>query len=155
MKGLVLEKIRDAAERISAQAAVELVDVQFLGAGSRRVLKLLIDKPAGVTHADCEAVSRSLGELLDAEDIIPGEGYTLEVSSPGVDRPLVKPADFARFLGQKIRIQLREPREKRKRFDGLLESFDGSRLTLALDKGERLEAALSDIDKANLKYDWR
>lgn len=155
MKGLVLEKIRDAAERISAQAAVELVDVQFLGAGSRRVLKLLIDKPAGVTHADCEAVSRSLGELLDAEDIIPGEGYTLEVSSPGVDRPLVKPADYARFLGQKIRIQLREPREKRKRFDGLLESFDGSRLTLALDKGERLEANLSEIDKANLKYDWR
>jgi ribosome maturation factor RimP len=115
----------------------------------------MIDKDGGVTHADCEGVSRQLGELLDAEDIIPGEqGYTLEVSSPGVDRPLLKPADFTRAVGQKIRIQLREAREKRKRFDGTLEAFDGARLQLNLGAGQRLEASLPEIEKANIKYEW-
>lgn len=155
MKGLVLDKIRQIAERVTESEGIELVDVQLLGGGKQRVLRLFIDKPAGVTHADCENVSQQVGTILDVEDVIPGEGYTLEVSSPGVDRPLFKPRDYERVVGQKVKVQLRLPRENRKRFEGLLEAFDGTKLTLVIEKGEQVEIPLADVEKANLKYDWK
>jgi ribosome maturation factor RimP len=155
MKGLVLDKIRQIAERVTESEGIELVDVQLLGGGKQRVLRLFIDKEAGVTHGDCENVSQQVGTILDVEDVIPGEGYTLEVSSPGVDRPLFKARDYERVVGQKVKVQLRLPRENRKRFDGLLEAFDGSALTLVIDKGERVQIPLADVEKANLKYEWK
>ncbi len=155
MKGPVLEQIRQIAERVTDSEGLELVDAQLLGGGRHRVLRLFIDKPGGVTHGDCENVSHQVGTILDVEDVIPGEGYTLEVSSPGVDRPLLKPRDYERFTGQKIKLQLREARANRKRFDGLLKAFDGAKITLEIEKGELLEIAFSDIEKANLKYEWQ
>jgi ribosome maturation factor RimP len=155
MKGLVLEKIRQIAERVTESEGLELVDVQLLGGGRQRVLRLFIDKPAGVTLEDCENISHQVGTILDVEDVVPGEGYTLEVSSPGVDRPLMKPKDYERFIGQKIKLQLRQPRENRKRFDGRLEAFDGSTITLSIEKGELIQIPLSEVEKANLKYEWQ
>ena len=70
---------------------------------------IFIDKPEGVTHADCEMISQNVGTILDVEDVIPGAHYTLEVSSPGVERKLTKPRDFERFVGKKVKVALREP----------------------------------------------
>jgi ribosome maturation factor RimP len=154
MKSQTIDKIRAIAERVGASEGIEIVDVQLLGGGRARVLRIFIDKPEGVTHGDCESISHQVGTILDVEDTIPGERYTLEVSSPGLDRPLMKPKDYERFVGQKVRIQLREAIEQRKKFDGRLAAFDGQKVTLEMDKGKTMEVRLSDIEKANLKYEW-
>ena len=105
----VVEKIQAIAERVAASEGLEVVEVQLLGGGGTRVLRMFIDKPEGVSHADCELMSQQVGTILDVEDIIPGGKYTLEVSSPGVERKLTKAKDFERFTGHKIKVPLREP----------------------------------------------
>ncbi len=147
-------KIYAIAEQVAAAAGLELVDAQLLGGGRHRVVRLLIDKADGVTHEDCQAVSHAVGERLDAEDAVGGEAYTLEVSSPGVERPLLKAKDYERFVGQSVKIQLRQAIEKRKSFTGKLAAFDGERVTLELAPEQTMVVALADIDKANLKYEW-
>ncbi len=102
-KTAVVDKIQAIAERVAASEGLEIVDVQLLGGGAHRMLRLYIDKPEGVSHADCELVSQQVGTILDVEDIIPGGRYTLEVSSPGVERKLSRPRDFERFTGQRSR----------------------------------------------------
>ncbi len=84
----VVEKVREIAERVASREGMEIVDVQLLGGGGSRVLRIFIDKPQGVSHADCEFISQNVGTILDVEDVVPGSGYTLEVSSPGVERKL-------------------------------------------------------------------
>ncbi|HYV61618.1 MAG TPA: ribosome maturation factor, partial [Bryobacteraceae bacterium] len=93
--------MREITERVGADTGLEVVDVQLLGGGGTRVLRIFIDKPEGVTHADCEHISQNVGTILDVEDIIPGGRYTLEVSSPGVERKLSRPREFERFVGHK------------------------------------------------------
>lgn len=154
MKSTALDQIREVVERIVEMEGMELVDAQLLGGGKHRVFRLFIDKLAGVTHDDCEKVSRLVSEALDAVDLISGGAYTLEVSSPGIERPLSKPKDFERFQGQKVKIELRQPIEKSKRFSARLVGFDGERLTLELEQGKTLVVAIADIEKANLKYEW-
>jgi len=100
-KDVISAKVTEIAERIAQPEAVEVVEVQILGGGAARLVRIYIDRPAGVTHTDCERISREVGAVLDAEDVIPGGAYTLEVSSPGVERKLSKPADFKRFLGKR------------------------------------------------------
>src|SRR5215472_2084295 len=107
-RAAVVDKIREIAERVAAREGMEIVDVQFLGGGKSRLLRIYIDKPQGVSHADCELISQNVGTILDVEDVIPGDTYTLEVSSPGVERKLAKPRDFERFVGKKIKVHLRE-----------------------------------------------
>ena len=99
-----LEHVRQIAERVTASQGLELVEIEFRGGGKARLLRLFIDKPGGVTHQDCAFVSRELGTILDVEEAIPGGSYTLEVSSPGLDRKLVKAADFERFAGSRVRL---------------------------------------------------
>ncbi|HYY70436.1 MAG TPA: ribosome maturation factor RimP, partial [Terriglobales bacterium] len=100
-----LENLRELAQRVTASGGFELVDVEFRGSGGKaRMLRVFIDKAGGVTHADCEAVSRELGTILDVEDAVPGGSYTLEVSSPGLDRKLNRPEDFARFVGRRVKL---------------------------------------------------
>ena len=99
----VVEKVREIAERVGASENIEIVDVQLLGGGNSRLLRIFIDKPEGVTHADCEFISQNAGTILDVEDVIPGGHYTLEVSSPGVERKLSQPKEFERFSGRKIK----------------------------------------------------
>ena len=123
MKQAVVGKVTEIAQRVGDSEGIEVVDVELLGGGNRRVLRIYIDKPGGVTHADCEMISHQVGTILDVEDVIPGGSYTLEVSSPGVERKLTKAGDFERFLGQKAKILLREPVESRRHWEGVLTAF--------------------------------
>jgi ribosome maturation factor RimP len=150
----VLEKVQAIAERVAASEKLEVVDVQLLGGGAHRVLRLFIDKPEGVTHSDCELVSQQVGTILDVEDVIPGGRYTLEVSSPGVERKLSRPADFERFMGQKIRVILREPLDDRRQWIGKLASFADGMITLEPVSGPTVQFPLAQVEKANLKYEW-
>src|SRR6202049_2096992 len=104
-----IAKITEIAERVAGSEGIEIVDVQLLGAGRGRVLRIFIDRPQGVSHADCEFISHQVGTIIDVEDVIPGDSYTLEVSSPGLERKLFKEKDFERFAGQKAKVILREP----------------------------------------------
>lgn len=152
-----LEHVRQIAERVAKDAGLELVDVEFRGGGKSRMLRLYIDKPGGVTHEDCAIVSREAGTILDVEDAIPGGQYLLEVSSPGLDRKLVKAADYERFTGSKVKLVTREPVEGSRNFEGLLESFSEGTLRLVLEPSRRkqtatgtVEVALSNVERANL-----
>src|SRR5258708_19790804 len=106
----ILSKIEAIAERVAGSEGIEIVEIELKGGGRNRFLRISIDKPEGVTHGDCESISQQVGTILDVEDVVPG-AYTLEVSSPGVERKLLKYRDFARFTRQKIKTLLREPVE--------------------------------------------
>src|SRR6202049_395714 len=126
-----IAKITEIAERVAGSEGIEIVDVQLLGAGRGRVLRIFIDKPQGVTHADCEFITQQVGTILDVEDVVPGAGYTFEVSSPGVERKLTKPREFERFVGQKVKVVLREPVENQRHLTGTLKRFAAGGITLA------------------------
>jgi ribosome maturation factor RimP len=157
-----LERVRHIAERVIASRGLELVELEFRGSGGKaRMLRVFIDKTGGVTHADCEAVSRELGTILDVEDAVPGGAYTLEVSSPGMDRKLTRPEHFERFVGSRVRLTTREPIEGNRFFEGRLEGFRDGTVVLVQGpgKGQRgkrelpprhVEIALENIEKANL-----
>lgn len=149
-----LEKVQEIAERVASSEGLEVVDVQLLGGGGHRVLRLFIDKPEGVSHADCENVSQQVGTILDVEDVIPGGRYTLEVSSPGVERRLSRPGDFERFMGQKIKVILRQPVDERRQWIGKLASFTDGIITLEPVSGPIVQFPLEQVEKANLKYEW-
>jgi len=123
----------------------ELVDVEYVREGSNWYLRVYIDKPGGITVDDCEVVSRRLGDLLDAEDFV-SEAYILEVSSPGLGRPLKKDKDFNRSIGMMVEVKLFKAIEKRKNFEGELKSFDAETVTIVEDEKEivfnRAEIAL-------------
>ncbi len=154
MKDEVVAKVRAIAERVGASEGIEIVDVEFLGGGHSRVLRIFIDKPGGVNHGDCELVSQDVGTILDVEDVVPGGRYTLEVSSPGLERKLTKPADFERFLGQKARIVLKSPVENQRRWEGVLTGLAEGVITLEVGSGKVLRVGLDQVEKANLKFDW-
>ena len=155
----IIEKVREIAERVGASDGIEIVEVELAGAGAARVLRLTIDKldvvnSQGVTHADCELISHQVGTILDVEDVIPGEHYTLEVSSPGVERKLSKPAEFERFVGQKVKVVLRQPVENQKRWVGALKSYSQGMITLEPSPGKSVAFPLEQVEKANLKFEW-
>lgn len=150
----VTAKVREIAERVGASEGIEIVEVELLGGGKHRVLRIFIDRPSGVTHGDCEMISQNVGAILDVEDVIPGDSYTLEVSSPGVERKLSKPRDYERFTGQKIKVVLREPVENQRRWEGTLAAFEGNRATLEVAPGRTIQFDLNQVDKANLKFEW-
>ena len=157
---LELDRIRDAAERAARSAGVELVDVEWK-VGRQRFLRVFIDKPqspveqaegkpaAGISHSDCHAVSEQLSVLLDVEDLVPGPPYVLEVSSPGLDRKLTRPAEFERFTGRKARISLSEPVEGQPYFEGRLAGYAEGRVKIDV-QGRIIELPLAGIRKAQL-----
>jgi len=149
-----VEKIREIAERVAGREGMEIVDVQLLGGGASRVLRIVIDKPQGVSHADCEFISQNVGTILDVEDAVPGGSYTLEVSSPGVERKLSKPQEFERFSGQKIKVVLREAVEGQRHWAGLLKGIAEGIITLEPSPGKSLRFPLDQVEKANLKFEW-
>src|SRR5919198_2020831 len=126
------DRVREIAERVAASSGVEVVEVEFRGGSKSRMLRITIDKPAGVTHEDCANLSREVGTILDVEDAVPGGSYLLEVSSPGLDRKLFRPADYERFTGSRVRLTTREPVNGNRHFEGRLESFRQGRITLQL-----------------------
>src|SRR5271167_2831449 len=125
-------RIAEIAHRVGESEGIEIVDVELLGAGRGRVLRIFIDRPEGVTHANCEFVSQQVGTILDVEDVIPGDSYTLEVSSPGLERKLHKAKDFERFLGQKAKVVLREPIENQRSWVGKLAGFSEGVVSLEI-----------------------
>jgi ribosome maturation factor RimP len=150
----LIAKITQFSEEAAAAGNVELVEVELRGSGKARLLRVYIDKPGGVTHGDCEGVSERLSVLLDASDVIPDDSYTLEVSSPGVERKLTKPRDFERVVGQKVRVSLREPIETRKSLEGTLSAFGNDTLSVETAPGTLVRVPLRLVQKANLKFDW-
>ncbi len=142
-------QVREIAERVAASAGLELVDAEWKGGLKRGVLQIYIDKPGGVTHGDCETVSRQLSAILDVEDLFP-YSYNLEVSSPGLDRKLSKPADFERFAGRKATFRLRNPFEGSRRLTARIEGHEEGRVALATKTGSRAAFALEDIEQARL-----
>jgi len=150
----LIERITGIANEIAQPMGIEIVEIELLGAGKQRVLRIFIDRPDGVSHADCEFVSQKVGDALDAEDLIPGENYTLEVSSPGVERKLTKPADFQRFAGQKAKIVMREAVEDQKFWEGVLRGVEGEAVVIEPAEGRLLHIPLAIIKRANLKFEW-
>jgi len=154
MNDAVVARVTEITERVGQSEGIEIVEVRLLGGGKRRVLRIVIDKPGGVSHGDCETVSQQVGTILDVEDAIPGSGYTLEVSSPGAERPLTQPRDFERSRGKKIRVTLREPLEGQRQWEGSVAEVSGDEVTLETGPGKSIRFALQQVAKANLKLDW-
>lgn len=150
----IIERVTAIAERIGDPKGIEIVEVQLLGAGAARVLRLYIDKPEGVSHADCEFISDELGGALDTEDVIPGDTYTLEVSSPGVERRLSRPKDFERFAGSRIKLSVRQPVDGQRHWEGVLRGFQAGAVMLEAAPGRQISIPLDQIQKANLKFQW-
>ena len=144
-----LERIRAIAERVTASEGLYLVEVELKGGRTNPLLRIYIDKPEGVSHADCQLISEQVSAILDVEDLFPGS-YTMEVSSPGLDRKLVKPSDFTHFAGRRARLVLREPVEERRVFEGRLAGFDAGRVRLDLGEGALKEFEILNISKAQL-----
>jgi ribosome maturation factor RimP len=167
---LDVDRVREIATRVAASSGLEVVEVELLGGGKARMLRVFLDRPAagadplaGVTHEDCANFSREFGTILDVEDAVPGGSYTLEVSSPGLDRKLTKAADFARFAGSRVKLMTRQPVDNSRHFEGRLESFHDGRLTLDLSvashksrkkmgaaAGKKIEIEFANVEKANL-----
>lgn len=144
-----LEKIRTLAERVVSSESLVLVDIELKGGRSNPLLRVVIDKPEGISHADCQLVSEQLSAILDVEDPFPGR-YTLEVSSPGLDRKLAKPSDFQHFTGRRARLVLREPVGEQRVFEGRLAGLEAGRVRLDMGKDGLSEFELSNISKARL-----
>lgn len=157
-----LEKIRAIVSRVAATFGVEAVEIDLRGGGKARTLKIIIDKPEGVTHEDCANVSHEVSTILDVEDAVPGGSYTLEVSSPGLDRRLLTARDYDRFVGSRIKVMTREPLNGNRHFEGRLQGFADGRLQLELLSGNKkpkpghghpgpqVEIELANVEKANL-----
>ncbi len=154
MKEAILSKVREIATRVGGSEGIEIVDIELAGGGRSRVLRITIDKPTGVTHGDCETISQQVGTILDVEDVVPGGRYTLEVSSPGVERRLLRPEDFVRFQGKKAKIILKEPLENRRHWEGVLAGFSDGCVTLEESPGRRVDVQFEQIQRANLKFEW-
>ena len=154
MQEQVAAKIEEIAHRVAESEGIELVEVEVKGGGVNRFVRISIDKPSGVTHGDCELVSQQVGTILDVEDVVPGGRYTLEVSSPGVERKLLKPRDYERFQGKKARIALRDPVEGRRNWDGTLAGFEDGVIALEIAPGKIQRFPFDQVHKANLKFEW-
>lgn len=144
------------AEPIAGEFGLEVLEVELKGSPPRRLLRVLLDSPTqgrGVTLDDCTAVSRRLGDVIEAHAAV-GGGYLLEVSSPGVNRPLRKPEHFRRVLGKKVRVRFRHPVADRRGVLARLAEVDETRLRLECDDGETLEISFADVEKANLEYEF-
>ena len=149
----ILGRVQEIAGRVTASEGLELVEVELRGAGNNQVLRLFIDKPGGVTLADCENISHQVGTILDVEDVIAGR-YTLEVSSPGLDRKLLKAADYERFRGRKARIKLRHPKEGRSNFVGRLADLDQGQVSLEVEGGAKVRFPLEEVVTARLVVEF-
>ena len=156
-----VERVREIAERVATSSGLEVVEVELRGGGKARMLRIVIDKPAGVTHEDCASLSREVSTILDVEDVVPGASYLLEVSSPGLDRKLLRQADYERFTGCKVKLTTRNPVNGNRHFEGRLENFQDGRLTLDVstarkkfrpmgDAVQKLDIELANVEKANL-----
>ena len=138
---------------IIEQNQFELVDVEYVKEGGTWYLRAYIDKPGGITVDDCEVVSRALSDLLDKHDFIE-DAYVLEVSSPGLGRPLKKEKDFARSIGEEVDVRTFRAIGHQKEFTGILRDYDKEKIVLEMEDQELLEIARADIALIRLSFDF-
>lgn len=153
----ILGSVTAMARQILDSMGMELVEVEYVRAGRDAVLRLFIDREGGVTLDDCADVSHELSAVLDVEDVIPCQ-YTLEVSSPGLDRPLKKPSDYERFTGRLVKVKTYEPMQddagnRRKTFLGHLEGLVDGVVRVRLTEGQTASIPLDRVAKANLEFE--
>ena len=138
------EQVRPLIEAKAEDFGVELFDARFFGAGGRSVLRVTIDRPSGVSIADCERVSGAVSELLDEQDFFDGKPYTLEVSSPGIDRPLTEERDFRRIVGKDVALCLNAAVDGKKSLRGVVLGCEGGILNIEIEN-EPVQVPLADI----------
>lgn len=148
-KRIQADRLRTLVEPAVARLGFEVVDIEFIS--GQKTLRIYIDGPEGIDVDDCARVSRQLSALFDVEDPVPGQ-YTLEVSSPGLDRPLAKREDFARFAGSQVKIKMLTPMEGRRNFQGRLVGLSGESVILETEE-TRYDLALENIERARLVPD--
>ena len=148
----LIARVREVAEPIIKEQNLELIDIESLQERGRWILRLIIDKEKGVTLDDCTKVSRELGFVLDIKDFLP-QTYHLEVSSPGLNRPLKTINDFKKYLGHKVNIKTSKTLGGRKNFKGILRSVEGDLLRVDIE-GTGYEILLNEVVKANLIYEF-
>ncbi|GLI38829.1 ribosome maturation factor RimP [Geobacter hydrogenophilus] len=157
-KDEVVDRVTALAESLLSSQGMELVDIEYKREGRHMVLRLFVDKAGGITLDDCALVSRDLSEILDVEDFI-SENYTLEVSSPGLNRPLKRESDYERYRGRLVKVRTYDVVEdeagnRRKTFLGDLEGLAGGVVTLKLREGQMARIPLAKIAKANLEFEF-
>lgn len=146
------ERVRELAERVCADNGLELVHAELAGPDGHPIVRVFIDKPGGVTHEDCSEVSHHLGTILDVEDFI-HSAYTLEVSSPGLERGLYKRADYERFAGNLAKIKTREAINGQRNFRGQIVGVEDEHVSFDDRTSGRVSIPLASIAKANLEVD--
>lgn len=144
--------LRDLLEPAVTALGCELVGIEYRPSGKHSLLRVYIDKPDGVTVDDCSAVSYQVSGLLDVEDPVPGN-YTLEVSSPGLDRPLFQARDFERFAGREVKVRTRFPVAGQRNFRGLLHGLQEQQVVIQEQDGKRVSLPLEQIEQARLVPD--
>src|SRR5262245_3843455 len=150
----IAQRVWELAEPVVVTAGLELVDVQYRPEGGRAVLRLLIDRPTGgVTIDELARVSRELGHLLDAHDAVPGR-YNLECSSPGLNRPLIRPEHFRRATGQRVYVRMRTAIAACCQFRGLLAETADDAATIDDPDAGRVVLPLADVERANIEHDF-
>jgi ribosome maturation factor RimP len=147
-------RVWQLAAPMAAREGMEIVDIEFRREGGRagRVLRLYLDKEGGPSMDDLGRLSRALSDALDAEDVVDGP-YTLEVSSPGINRPLTRPEHFMRFLGKRIRVRTRDSIHGRRSFVGILDEVIEDTIVLKQD-GTEFQIPFETIEKSNYEHDW-
>jgi ribosome maturation factor RimP len=148
----VESRVREIAGRVAAERGLELVHVEMAGGALAPIVRLFIDKPGGVTHQDCSEVSTHVGTVLDVEDFI-SAAYTLEVSSPGLERGLYGRADFERFAGRAAKVRTRGAVGGQRNFRGRIISVEGDDVLFDDKTTGRVRLPLSEVAKANLEID--
>jgi ribosome maturation factor RimP len=150
----IIKEVFELTESLLRETVMELVDVEFLFERGKWLLRVYIDKEGGVTLDDCASVSRELGDLIEARGII-NYPYVLEVSSPGLNRPLKKEKDFIRSIGKLVVVTMFKPINSRKKFTGRLTGVGEGVVSLLLDDSTMADLPLKDINKARLKYEFK
>jgi len=149
----IVSEVSNLAEPLLHEFDLEMVDIEFRLESGRWILRVFIDKEGGVTVDDCVNVSRELGDLIEAEDII-DYPYALEISSPGLNRPLKKESDFMRSIGKMVKLRMSRPINRRRNFTGRLANVREGIIGLLVDDNNIVELPLKEIDKARVKYEF-
>ena len=150
--GSIAERIEEIAGQVAIDNGLELVHTEVAGPDNKPIVRVFIDKPQGVTHEDCSAVSLQLGTILDVEDFI-HSSYTLEVSSPGLERGLYKRADYERFAGSQAKLKTRQPISGQRNFRGTIIGVEGENVIFEDRTNGRVSVPVDLITKANLEVD--
>ena len=147
--GPLEQRVMRLLEPTVSALGYELLGVEYMAQGKHSRIRLYIDAPAGIGLGDCEKVSHQASGILDVEDPVKGQ-YSLEVSSPGLDRPLFRLEHFARFVGQRVKLRIHQPRNGQRNFQGRITAVENEAIYIGMEDGDQLVVSMVDIEKAHL-----